>query len=83
MSDSSNRTIRGRRPRCGAIIVMVAVSLAILMTCVVFSIDVAYMQLTRMELRSAVDAATRAGAEALSREQDKGVTGRPQPNLGS
>ena len=42
----------------------------VLMVAVVFSIDVANMQLTRMELRTAVDAVARAGAESLSREQD-------------
>lgn len=33
------------------------------------SVDVAYMHLTRTQLRAATDAAARAGAEALSREQ--------------
>ena len=37
----------------------------------VFSTDVAYMQLTRTELRTATDAAARAGAEALSRTQSE------------
>ncbi len=35
-----------------------------------FTVDYAYMQLVRTELRSATDAAAKAGAEALSRTQD-------------
>jgi Mg-chelatase subunit ChlD len=37
---------------------------------VVFSVDVSYMQLTRVKLRAATDAAARAAGEGLSREQD-------------
>lgn len=54
-------------------LVLVAVTLIIFLIAVVFSIDIAHMQLTRMELRSAVDAATRAAAESLSRQQDEEV----------
>lgn len=54
--------------RRGAMIVLVAVTLIIFLIAVVFSVEVAYMQLARTELRSSVDAATRAGAEALSRD---------------
>ena len=37
---------------------------------VAFSVDVAYMQLTKIKLRSATDAAARAAGEGLSRAQD-------------
>jgi uncharacterized protein YegL len=50
-------------------IVLVAVMLVILLFMVAFSIDVAFMQLTRTELRAATDAAARAAAGTLAREQ--------------
>lgn len=55
--------------RKGAVLVLVAVAMVILMAMAMFSVDVDYMQLTRTELQTAVDAAAKAGAEALSREQ--------------
>ncbi len=55
--------------RRGAMIVLVAVMLTILLVTVAFSVDVAFMQLARTELRTATDAAARAASEALSREQ--------------
>ena len=67
-----NRTTNSRRAksrRTGAMLVLVAVTLIILLVTMAFTIDVAYMQLTRTELRTAIDAAARAGAESLSREQ--------------
>lgn len=48
---------------------LLAVALVVIIACVVFTVDVAYMQLARTELRTAVDAAARSGAEALSRTQ--------------
>jgi hypothetical protein len=51
-------------------LILVAILLIVLIVTVVFSVDVAYMQLTRTQLRSATDAAARAGAESLSRTQD-------------
>lgn len=51
-------------------LILVAVLLIVLIVTVVFSVDVAYMQLTRTQLRSATDAAARAAAESLSRTQD-------------
>lgn len=55
--------------RRGAMLVLVSLMLVMLLMTVTFSVDVAYMQLTRTELRAATDAAARAAAEALSREQ--------------
>ncbi|MFV2069207.1 MAG: VWA domain-containing protein [Pirellulales bacterium] len=60
----------GNRDRRGAIVVFVAIMLMVFVAMAAFSVDVAYMQLSRTELRAATDASARAGAEALSRLQD-------------
>src|SRR5262245_39620521 len=64
-----------RRPesshRKGAMLVLVAITLVIFIIALVFSIDVAYMQLVRSQLRAAADAAAKAGAQALSIEQSE------------
>jgi Flp pilus assembly protein TadG len=63
-----------RRPtanrRHGAMLVLVAVTLIIFIVALVFSIDIAYMQLTRSQLRAATDAAAKAAAITLSMTQD-------------
>lgn len=56
--------------RRGVVVVLVCFLSIVLLTCVIFSVDVAYMQLSRTKLRSATDAAARAAGEALSRAQD-------------
>ncbi|MEZ6094880.1 MAG: vWA domain-containing protein [Pirellulaceae bacterium] len=56
--------------RTGAMLPMFALVMVILFVAVVFSVDVARMHVTRAELRTATDAAARAGAEALGRTQD-------------
>lgn len=66
---SAARRGRPRRARRGAMLALVAVSMVIFIVCIVFSVDVAYMHLTRTELRTAVDAATRAAAQTLSETQ--------------
>ncbi|MCA9126709.1 MAG: VWA domain-containing protein [Planctomycetales bacterium] len=58
------------RNRRGAMIIMVAIVLVILVVGAVFSVDVAYMHMIRAELRTATDAAARAGSETLARTQD-------------
>jgi len=50
---------------------MIALSLVLVMIGVVFSIDIAFMHMIRAELRTATDAAARAGAETLARTQDE------------
>ncbi len=60
---------RGKKRR-GAMLVLVAITIVLLVIAAAFSVDVAYMQLTRTELRTSTDAAARAGIEALSRTQD-------------
>ncbi len=59
-----------KQTKKGAMLVLVALVIVVLLICAVFSIDVAYMHMVRAELRTASDAAARAGAEALTRTQD-------------
>lgn len=60
------------RARKGSIIVLVSVLIVVLIAMAAFTVDVAYMQMVRTELRASTDAAARAGAEALCRTQQKG-----------
>ncbi len=63
---------KGRRhnQRQGAMLVMIAVVMIIFIVGAMFSIDVAQIHMVRAELRTATDAAARAGAESLARTQD-------------
>lgn len=56
--------------RAGAAHALIAFMLLGFATTVAFSIDFAYMQLVRSELRAATDAAAKAGAEALMRTRN-------------
>jgi Ca-activated chloride channel family protein len=56
--------------RRGAALVLIAAMLLVFLIAAAMSIDFAYMQLVRTELRTATDAAAKAGAEALARTQD-------------
>lgn len=51
--------------RRGAMVVLITALLVLLIVMTLFTVDVAYMQLTRSELRAATDAACKAGAEAM------------------
>jgi Ca-activated chloride channel homolog len=55
--------------RTGAMMVLIAICLPLFLIAAAFAVDVAYMQLTRTELRTATDAAARAGAKTLSLTQ--------------
>ncbi|MCA9185211.1 MAG: vWA domain-containing protein [Pirellulaceae bacterium] len=69
---SATISFRGRQRRHrrkGAMLVLVCFMLIIVLIMTAFSVDVAFMQLTRTQLRTATDAAARAGTEALSRTQ--------------
>lgn len=55
--------------RRGAMMILVAATIIILLVGAVFSVDVAYMHMVRAELRTATDAAARAGSEELARSQ--------------
>ena len=56
--------------RNGAMLPLIAVVMIIMIVGAVFSVDIAYMHMVRAELRTATDAAARAGAEVLARTQD-------------
>jgi Flp pilus assembly protein TadG/uncharacterized protein YegL len=58
-----------RRSRRGAMLILIAVCIPILIVMAVFAVDVAYMELVRAELRSATDAAAHAGTRQLSLTQ--------------
>lgn len=68
MFNSSKRlTIK----RTGAMLVLIALTLPLVLIMVAFAVDVAWMQLVRTELRTATDAASRAGAKQLSLQQNE------------
>ena len=56
--------------RTGAMLPLIAVVMIIMIIGAVFSVDISYMHMVRAELRTATDAAAKAGAEALARTQD-------------
>ena len=61
---------RSVQQRYGAAHVLIAAMLFAFLLIAAMSVDIAYMQLIRTELRTATDAAAKAGAEALARTQD-------------
>lgn len=56
--------------RQGASAVLIAAMLFVFVICTALTVDVAYMQLIRTELRVATDAAAKAGAETLATTED-------------
>jgi len=69
--DTVSQNKRSQKQRKGAMAVLVAITIILLLIAAAFSLDVAYMHVVRAELRTATDAAARAGAEALARTQDQ------------
>lgn len=69
-NQSGGRRQRRRNARHGAMLVMFAVCLPIFLIMLVFAVDIAFMQLSRTELRTASDASARAASRTLSLEQD-------------
>jgi Flp pilus assembly protein TadG len=67
------KSTNGRRNRKGAVLILCALMMIVLMVTVVLSVDLAFMHLTRTQLRSATDAASRAATESLSRNQDTDI----------
>lgn len=63
-------TIHQAKSRRGAMLPLVALLLPILILLLGFSVDMAYMQTTRAELRTATDSAARAGAIELTQTED-------------
>jgi Mg-chelatase subunit ChlD len=59
------------RRRRGAIFLLVVMLMFVFLMMAAFTIDVGYMQLTKTQLRTAADAASRAAAGALSRGEDE------------
>jgi Ca-activated chloride channel homolog len=49
----------------------IAITIVILLVAAAFSVDIAMMHVTRSELRTAIDAAAKAGIGALAREQNQ------------
>ncbi|MGB7342745.1 MAG: vWA domain-containing protein [Pirellulaceae bacterium] len=62
---------RSKRARKGAMLVLIAIMLIAFMATVAFTVDVAHMHLTRTQLRTATDAASKAAAIELSITQDR------------
>ena len=56
--------------RKGAVVVMVAVTLVVLLGCAALAVDIGYLYVARAELQRTADAAALAGAEALARGSD-------------
>lgn len=56
--------------RSGAMLVLFLITLPVILAFAVMSVNIAWMQLTRTELRTATDAACRAGSRTLSMLQD-------------
>ncbi|QEG38035.1 VWA domain-containing protein [Bythopirellula goksoeyrii] len=56
--------------RTGAMLVLIAITLPIMIIMAAFALNVAWMQLVRTELRTATDASSRAAAKTLSLQQD-------------
>ena len=58
--------------RRGAMLPLVAICLPLILIFAAYSVNVAHMQLVRTELRTATDAAARAGSRTLSLTQSTG-----------
>ncbi len=56
------------RERRGAMVILILITLVIFIGAAAFSINVAYMQLTRTELRTSTDASARAAVATLAQE---------------
>jgi Ca-activated chloride channel homolog len=67
--DQSPRTKTRSARRRGAMLYLICLFVIIFVAMTALSVDVAYMHLSRTQLRAATDAAARAGGEALSRLQ--------------
>jgi Ca-activated chloride channel homolog len=61
---------RGHKLRRGAMLPLVAILLPVLIVFLGFSVDMAFMQISRAELRTATDGAARAGAIELAQSED-------------
>jgi len=57
--------------RSGAMLPLIAVTMVILFVSAVLAVDIARIHVTKSELRTATDAAARAGVESLGRQQSR------------
>ncbi len=62
---------RKAKDRKGAMMVLIAIMMIAFMATVAFTVDIAFMHLTRTELRTATDAASKAAAIELSETNDR------------
>ncbi len=62
--------VRAQSARIGSASVLIVVMMFVFVVTAAITVDYAYMQLVRTELRAVTDAAAKAGAEALSRTQN-------------
>jgi Ca-activated chloride channel homolog len=58
-----------RASRRGAVLILVAIFMVVLLGMAAFAVDIAYLQLTRVELRAATDAAAKAAASSFRTSQ--------------
>ena len=63
---TTHYSTRNNPRRQGAMLVLITVALSLVIIMAAFAVDVAWMQLVSTELRTATDAASRAGAKTLS-----------------
>jgi Flp pilus assembly protein TadG len=56
--------------RRGVAAILIVAMLFVFIVTAALTVDIAYMQLIRTELRACTDAAAKAGAEALARTED-------------
>jgi Ca-activated chloride channel homolog len=74
---SARRLATGARKRAhkrqGAMLVLICIMMFAFVITVAFSVDIAYMNLVKSELRMATDASAKAAAEVLSHNQDRNV----------
>jgi Mg-chelatase subunit ChlD len=80
-TQSTNR--RAARFRKGAMLVFVAVTIVILFVAAALAVDIAHMHMIRAELRTATDAAARAGAESLGRTERTDLAIQAAMNIAS
>ena len=62
---------RQRKSRRGAMLILIAIMMVGFMVAIAFSVDIAQMHLTRTELRTATDAASKAAAATLAETMDR------------
>jgi len=70
MSSYRNTTRKRLQQRRGGVLILIALFLVIMVAMAAFSIDLAYIQLTKTQLRAAADSAAKAGAATLRNSQD-------------